>query len=113
MSELIPRMEGLAQEINAEIFKRPGAQAAGAGAAAAQGQRAQVQMANPDLVYNQQDSRQDFFLNPYFKYQANPEQSGRWKSQSLPMAASSMIIDDLDGDGENEIAIVEDSYNFV
>ncbi len=111
MNELIPRMEGLAQELNAEIFKRPGAQTASGSAAG--GQRTPVQMANPELIYNQQDARQDFFLNPYFRYQANPEQSGRWKSQSLPIVASSMAVDDLDGDGENEIAIVEDGAAYI
>lgn len=113
MSELIPRMENLAQEMNAEIFKRPGAQASGGATTAGQGQRNPVQMANPELIYNEQDARQDFFLNPYFKYQANPDQSGRWKSQTLPIVASSMVIDDLDGDGENEIALVEDGNAYI
>lgn len=106
LSALIPAMEGVAQSINAEVFKRPGADAK---AAAVQGQpRQQVQMMNPDLVYNEQDARQDFFLNPYFRQQETPDQSGRWRSQTLPVQAASMVIDDLDGDGVNEIVLLED-----
>ncbi|EPR37414.1 hypothetical protein dsx2_0760 [Desulfovibrio sp. X2] len=110
MNDIPPKMEAIAQEINAEIFKRPGSQPkAAAQPAQVLGDNSAQQM-NPGLIFNEEqgDSQQDFFLNPYFKYQANPDQSGRWKSQALPVQARSMVIGDLDGSGEVKIALLAD-----
>ncbi|MBI9081248.1 MAG: VCBS repeat-containing protein, partial [Pseudodesulfovibrio sp.] len=46
-------------------------------------------------------------LNPQFRYEGGTENIGRWRSQTLRFSSYSMIITDGDGDGQNEIFILQ------
>ncbi|EGB16050.1 hypothetical protein DND132_2847 [Pseudodesulfovibrio mercurii] len=48
-------------------------------------------------------------LNPQFRYEGGTETTGRWRSQTLPFYSFGMFIADGDGDGRNEIFILQES----
>ena len=98
LADLIPAMERAAQSLNNEIFKRPAA----AGAAGEQ----TINQMNPDFVVNQTNENQKAYLNPNFRYAGPAETPGVWRSQSMPIVSSGIAIDDLNGDGKNEVVIM-------
>lgn len=98
---LIPALKGVADSINAEVFKRPGE-----GGPANAAPKAVNQM-NPELVHNETQPQQ-VYLNPQFRYSGAPEGDSRIRSQSLSYSAIGVIVDDLDGDGKNEILMLDD-----
>jgi len=103
LDQLIPSLEALAGRINAQIFDRPGQDAA-----EAQG-RQRLNAMNPDLVHNQSSDSQEFYLNPQFRYAGDAEASGRIRSRSLPYLGNSLAVGDADGDGRNECVIGGDN----
>jgi hypothetical protein len=48
-------------------------------------------------------------LNPQFRYEGGTETTGRWRSQTLPFYSFGMYIADGDGDGRNEVFILQES----
>ncbi|WP_319581608.1 VCBS repeat-containing protein [uncultured Pseudodesulfovibrio sp.] len=48
-------------------------------------------------------------LNPQFRYEGGTETSGRWRSQTLPFYSFGMYVADGDGDGRNEVFILQES----
>lgn len=100
IAELIPTLKGVADSISAEVFKRP-AEGGAAGAAPRV-----VNRMNPDLVHNETQPRQ-VYLNPQIRYAGAPEGDSRIRSQSLDYSAIGLIVDDLDGDGKNEILMLD------
>jgi hypothetical protein len=48
-------------------------------------------------------------LNPQFRYEGGTETTGRWRSQTLPFFSFGMYIADGDGDGRNEVFILQES----
>lgn len=114
LSDLIPALDGMAKDINNEIFNRPTQAAA---AAAAQQADKRVQVMNPGLVYNETDEDQEFYLNPQFRYAGGETEANRIRSQRLPFTAIGMAVGDIDGDGANEVVLLEDykvhAFKFV
>jgi hypothetical protein len=105
IDEIVPSLEGVAKEINADIFERPAAQAKSDKQAAP----AEGGARNPDLVYAREDPNQpDYYLNPQFRYEGDPESPGQWRSQSLNFPTISMIIVDADSDGQKEVFFLEE-----
>lgn len=100
LADLIPAMERAAQSLNNEIFQRP---ASGSGQAAG-GQT--INQMNPDFVVNQTSENQKAYLNPSFRYAGPSDTPGVWRSQSMPIVSSGIAIDDLNGDGKNEVVIM-------
>ena len=98
---LIPALKGVADSINAEVFKRPGE------GGAANATPKMVNQMNPELVHNETQPQQ-VYLNPQFRYAGAPEGDSRIRSQSLPYSAIGIIVEDLDGDGKNEILMLDD-----
>ena len=98
LSDLIPSMERAAQTLNNEIFKRPAASGADGGQT--------INQMNPDFVVNQTNENQKAYLNPNFRYAGPAETPGVWRSQSMPIVSSGIAIDDLNGDGKNEVVIM-------
>ena len=95
-SSMIVGLQRLADTIVAEVFGiggAPGAQA-----------RSATPM-NPAFVSNEPVQRQAY-LNPQFRYQG--VDSSRMRSQALPFAAVGMEIADVNGDGKNEVIILDD-----
>lgn len=112
LSTLIPSMEGVAKDLNAEVFKRAENRDPKTGQATTQ-----VNQMNPNIVVNQNAQNQQVYLNPNFRYSGDTDAPGSWRSQSLPYAANGMAMGDLDGDGTNSVVLISDSevhvYHYV
>lgn len=100
LAGLIPALENVTRRINGEVFQRPVV------AATPADEKEKVQVLNPGLVYNESDQRQEFYLNPEFRYQGAAEDGGRIRSQKLPFPAIGMRVGDLDNDGTNEVVLL-------
>ena len=61
---------------------------------------------NPDLVVNE-DGVRDVYLNPNIRYAGNTDDSGSLRTPTLPFPSVDFDIADLDGDGRNEIVLIE------
>lgn len=61
---------------------------------------------NPDLVMSE-DGVRDVYLNPNIRYAGNTDDSGTLRSPTLAFPSVDFDIFDLDGDGRNEIVIIE------
>lgn len=46
-------------------------------------------------------------LNPQFRYEGGTENIGRWRSQTMRFSSYSMLVTDGDGDGKNEVFILQ------
>lgn len=109
LNTLIPAMETVAKDINAQVFKRP---------EAARDHKTgqpieQVNQMNPSFVVNQTGENQQVYLNPNFRYAGNTDTPGSWRSQTLPFAANGIAVGDLDGDGKNEVVLFTSSDIYV
>lgn len=103
--QLIRTLENFAKQINASIFQTDGGQ----GLAQAQQGRQQVNAMNPGIVHNQADQNTEFFLNPQFRYAGDSTDEGRLRSSTLNFAANGMITADADGDGMQEIFVINNT----
>jgi len=109
LNTMIPTMETVAKDINAQVFNRTEA-----ARDPKTGQPVQsVNQMNPAFVVNQNAENQQVYLNPNFRYAGNTDTPGSWRSQTLPFAANGMAIGDLDGDGQNEVVLFSDSVVYV
>ena len=105
ISGLIPSLEGISKGINASVFERPAQQQA----AQAEEAPARINRLNPELIHNQTNEAQEFYLNPQFRYAGGTDTPGRWRSPTLPFTANGMIVADIDNDGANEMVFISDS----
>lgn len=104
VGELIPRLESVARELQAEMLGAPTKAAAAAGAVAAA--PGQPRTMNPELLPPDADKRGSR-LNPDLIIEGSAE-AHRWRSQSLPWAALGMVVGDLDGSGKKRIVIMSE-----
>ncbi|MFZ5425459.1 MAG: VCBS repeat-containing protein [Thermodesulfobacteriota bacterium] len=105
LNTLIPAMEGVARDINAQVFKRPDAPRD-----PKTGQPVErVNQMNPAFVVNQTGENQQTYLNPNFRYAGNSDTPGSWRSQTLPFAANGIAVGDVDSDGRNEVVLITNS----
>lgn len=109
LNTLIPAMEGVAKDINTQVFKRPDAPRDPKTGQPVE----QVNQMNPAFVVNQTGENQQVYLNPNFRYAGNTETPGSWRSQTLPFAANGIAVGDLDGDGKNEVVLFTNSEIYV
>ena len=113
--QLIAAITGVSDAINREVFSRPTSAAdISRGGASAGGGR--INQMNPDIMVNE-TSPQEVYLNPQFRYSgASVEDDSRLRSQALNFPAIGMEVVDADGDGKNEIFLLEDhklrAYSF-
>lgn len=97
VNDLISSLQGVADSINADVFGRPVASAAGPKTSN------MVNQMNPDFMHNETTQRQ-VYLNPQFRYQGND--GTRLRSQTLPFASIGMEVADVNGDGKNEVVLL-------
>ncbi len=98
LSQVIPSLETVAADINAQVFGRP---------ETAKAQPVVTPM-NEALIVNETKS-DTAYANPSLKYQEADSSMGRWRSQTLPFASRGMVVCDGDGDGKNEVFLMTDS----
>lgn len=108
LSGLIPALQGVATKINTDLFKRPGQ-----AEAKADDKPAPVNRMNPELLFNEQNANQEYYLNPQFRYAGGAETPGRWRSPSLRFSANGMIAADLDNDGQTELVFITENTVYV
>lgn len=111
--QLIAAITGVSDAINRDVFGRaPQPMSAGGGAPAGA-----VNQMNTDIQINQTTS-QDVYLNPQFRYSgASAEDDSRLRSQPLNFPSIGMEVVDADGDGKNEVFILQEraigAYRFT
>lgn len=102
VNNLIGGLQSTADAINSDVFGRPVAAAAQPGSSG----RAVAPM-NPDFVVNESDAGA-VYLNPQIRYQG--VDTDRLRSQMLDFESHGMAVADIDGDGKNEVLLL-DSMN--
>jgi TolB-like protein len=102
LSQVIPSLETVAADINAQVFGRPETAKA----------KPVVQPMSPGLIVNETQAG-TAYANPSLKYQDSDTSMGRWRSQTFPFASRGMVVCDGDGDGKNEIFIMTDARLFA
>lgn len=106
---LQPSVQDISSAISREVFGVSAAQ--GAGITAVTNQQKQVRelspQLNPDLVVNE-DGVRDVYLNPNIRYAGNTDDSGTLRTPTLPFPSVDFEVFDLDGDGLNEIVVLEE-----
>ncbi|MBR5734925.1 MAG: VCBS repeat-containing protein [Desulfovibrionaceae bacterium] len=95
VNNMIASLQGVADGLTTELF---GAGAVQAAAASSSGPL------NPNMVQNQPNSGQ-VYLNPQIRYQGMD--GARLRTQHLPFLARGMAVGDFNGDGKNEIALLD------
>ena len=102
-SQLIGAITGVSDGINRDVFGRaPQPVTTGGGGT-------RVNRMNPDIQVNETSNR-EVYLNPQFRYSgASAEDDSRLRSQPLSFPSIGMEVVDGDGDGKNEIFILEDT----
>jgi len=106
LSEVVPRINDFAQDINNKIFGR------GPTAVAAPPPQPRFSQAHPETLMvpgtaPEQVQQPQSELNPYFIVPTAPAQSGGfWQSQRLEMAVTSMAVADVNQDGVVEILLL-------
>ncbi|MCH5278102.1 MAG: VCBS repeat-containing protein [Desulfovibrionaceae bacterium] len=99
VNNLIGALQSTADAINSDVFGRPvaaTAQTAGSGRT--------VTPMNPDFVMNESDAAVAY-MNPQIRYQGG--EAERLRSQMLDFESHGMAVADIDGDGRNEILLLE------
>lgn len=103
----VSRLTGAIQGLTASL----GSEALGVQAAARPvftGGKTPVNQMNQDIVVNE-TGQQQAYLNPQFRYQgAGAADGSRLRSQRLKFNMVDMAVADFNGDGKNEIAIIDD-----
>ena len=102
--QLIAAISAVSDAINRDVFGRASqpSMAGGGGSGGA------VNQMNADIQINQTTS-QDVYLNPQFRYSgASAEDDSRLRSQPLSFPSIGMEVVDADGDGKNEVFILQE-----
>lgn len=99
LDQVIPTLETVAAEINAQVFKRPETATAAA--------KPVAKPMNEALIVNESQGG-TAYANPSLKYQDADASMGRWRSQTMPFASRGMVVCDGDGDGKNEVFVMTD-----
>ena len=115
LSGLSGTVQNLTQSMAQESF---GVQLAHTGVAMTPGSRAMHGPRQPqagtssDIIVN--ETGQQYYLNPQFRYQgASAGDSSRLRSQRLKISMVDMAVDDFNGDGKNEIAILDNHHLYM
>lgn len=96
VTALMGTLQNMTDSISGEVFKRQGKGGK---------QSAQATQMNPGFVVNETNTRQ-VYLNPQFRYQG--ADGSRMRSQRLNFASVAMEVADVNGDGKNEIVLVDE-----
>ncbi|MBQ4132234.1 MAG: VCBS repeat-containing protein [Desulfovibrionaceae bacterium] len=105
---LQPSVQEVSSIISREVFGFTPAYGAGVTAVSSQQKPKEVSpQMNPDLVMNE-DGVRDVYLNPNIRYAGNTDDSGTLRTPTLPFPSVDFEVFDLDGDGRNEIVVLEE-----
>lgn len=102
VAELINALQSMADSINTDVFGR-----ASSGPAATTQSNKVVNQMHPEFVQNEV-TQQTTYLNPQFRYQGSSADETRLRSQTLNFSAIGMLVDDVVGNGKNQILLLDD-----
>ena len=108
IDELTTWLDSQAKLLQGDVFNRPGYGTV----ETAQVEDKKVEITAPTnspFITGDGEAFQTATLNPQFRYEGGTESTGRWRSQTLPYSSYGMYIADGDGDGRNEIFILQES----
>ncbi|WFS63043.1 VCBS repeat-containing protein [Pseudodesulfovibrio thermohalotolerans] len=108
IDEMTAWLDSQAKTLQGDVFNRPGYGSVEENKAAKNTMQAAAPSASPFIVGDGQPFRAET-LNPQFRYEGGTETTGRWRSQTLPFNSYNMYIADGNGDGQNEIFILQES----
>lgn len=106
IDEITPWLEEQSRSIQGDVFQRPGY---GTAVKDDTPEAAATKAAptNPAFVAAEGGAYQESNLNPQFRYEGGTESKGRWRSQTMRFSSNSMLVLDADGDGKNEVIILQ------
>ena len=104
-NQLLTAIGAASDTINRDVFSRT---TSAANRSSGNGGSGRVNQMNADIMVNQNSSK-EVYLNPQFRYSgASQEDESRLRSQALNFPAIGMEVVDADGDGKNEIFLLDD-----
>lgn len=105
LEKLLPGINRLAQKINYQIFQNKKLPQP-----ADNGKSNDNPVAGSATTFASQAPAQEnqAWLNPQFRYENRNTTQGLWRSRSLPFASKGMVVCDADGDGKNEIFLLQE-----
>ncbi len=106
INEITPWLDPQSKAIMGDVFHRPGYTAAET-AKSEDDLKRTAGPTNSAFIMAQDDHYKTDTLNPQFRYEGGTENIGRWRSQTLRFSSYSMVVTDGDGDGKNEIFILQ------
>ncbi|QGY38948.1 VCBS repeat-containing protein [Pseudodesulfovibrio cashew] len=106
IDEITPWLDEQSGMIMGDVFQRPGY-----GSAETKGDQEDIKdrvqaPTNPAILAANDDSYRSDTLNPQFRYEGGTQAEGRWRSQTFRFFSTSMVVEDGDGDGRNEVFIL-------
>ena len=110
VSGIAGAVNGLTASLGSEAM---GVQVASRPAFMNPGGKQAVNQMNPGIVVNE-TGQQQVYLNPQFRYQgAGANDGSRLRTQRLKFNMVDMAVADFNGDGKNEIAIIDDNSLYI
>jgi len=110
IDEITPWLDGQSKAIMGDVFNRPGyASAEQVDKKEASTPLKKAGPTNAQFIQAENDQFQAATLNPQFRYEGGTENTGRWRSQTFRFSSTSMVVADGDGDGQNEVFILNNT----
>ncbi|WP_320174326.1 FG-GAP-like repeat-containing protein [Maridesulfovibrio sp.] len=106
ISELIPAIDGIAQDIKGQLFQKPGSQKKSEEEKKREDARPDSPV-NPEFVSAAGAGKVlESTINPQFRYQGGTETPGRWRSQTMKFVNRGGFVEDVTGDGKKDLVVL-------
>jgi hypothetical protein len=109
IDEITPWLDVQSRTIMGDVFNRPGYSTAEAAKNQDDLKQSETPTNSAFIMAKNSGGYQTEKLNPQFRYEGGTQNIGRWRSQTLRFSSYSMVVTDGDGDGQNEIFILQKS----
>lgn len=109
IDEITPWLDDQSKAIMGDVFHRPGYSTSEQAVKVEEKTNSVANPTNSAFISATGDQYQSTNLNPQFRYEGGSDTTGRWRSQTLRFFSTSMVVQDGDGDGKNEVFILQKS----
>lgn len=106
INEIAPWLDEQSRMIQGDVFNRPGY-------GSSETERMKTESSatkgplNSEIISATEDRYKADTLNPQFRYEGGTQSAGRWRSQTFRFYSNSMVVGDADGDGKNEVILLQ------